>query len=79
MLLHLTNACFFFIYLFFLMSLIANALKASRCVQIHAIEFSLLAIRLCRIRRALLMPCYERSAKTKIVNKIIKRIILRIQ
>ena len=44
-LLHLTNAYFFYLFIyFFLMSLIANALKASRSVQIHAIESSLLAL-----------------------------------
>ena len=39
----------------------ANALKASRCVQIHATVLSLLAIRLCRIRRALFMAYHMRK------------------
>ena len=43
------------------MSLIANALKASHCVQIHAIESSLLLLGLCRISRALLMAYLKRK------------------
>ena len=43
------------------MGLIAKALKATRCVQIHAIEFSLLASRLCRIPCALLMAYRDRK------------------
>ena len=75
---HVSNTCFFFylfIYLFFPMSLIANALKASRCVQIHAIQFSLFALRLCRIRGALLMPYYMQSVKSQNCYQFIKWII----
>ena len=39
----------------------ASALKASRCVQIHVIVFSLLALRLCRIRCPLLMAYQKRK------------------
>ena len=43
----------FFIIFFFFHERLANALKESRCVQIHAIVFPLLELRLCKIHRAL--------------------------
>ena len=60
------------------MSLIANALKASRCVQIHAIVFSQLALRLSKIRRALLMEFQERIVKSQNWPDLYYRRIIRL-